>query len=61
MTRRVGDELKFSSESMNRVINESKKAEEKLGWKAQITWRGLLAEMFTHDIETISKNSVLSI
>lgn len=30
MTRRVGDELKFSSESMNRVINESKKAEEKL-------------------------------
>ena len=46
---------------VNRLIADPKKAEEKLGWKAQITWRGLLAEMFTHDIETISKNSVLSI
>lgn len=45
---------------VNRLISDPRKAEEKLGWKAQITWKELLAEMFFNDLESVDKNSVFS-
>lgn len=43
---------------VNRLISDPSKAERKMGWKAKITWRGLLAEMLKHDLREVVKNSV---
>jgi GDPmannose 4,6-dehydratase len=44
---------------VNRLIADPSKAHKKLGWKAKIRWKDLLAEMLDSDVQALGRNSVL--